>query len=479
MTTTNLSLFDSSPTDQVGITLNPDQQNAHDQLLSWLAGDIKAPFGVLKGFAGTGKSTTLGKIISAVKDRRMSVMVAAPTHKAVKVLRRNATAGVQYKTTHSALALKQQVNQSTGKITYEPDKFADKEPPIAGIKVLIHDESSMLSDELFNHLVPWIKKGLKVIFTGDPKQAPIIHNEKLNGQPFVKTAIPFRNAEAWNALILELNQPMRQADGNPILEFGTQLRSNLLEPNHHPQQNLLPNGSGIQLIEHASVAEHEIMERFFSSQQFQDDPDHFKVVCWRNVTVEHYNEIARSIIFKDVPNLSAIMLKEKLIMEKPYVVTTRQVVSTNEEVEVVECVLGTKTINYVDSWGGDYSETIQVYSVRVKYYTDDTELFARFIIVHESSEGKYLALYNKAKQWAIEAPGTIKGKMWKQYYSIEAAVAWVNYNYAISSHCSQGSTFDSALVLQWDFQVSKHIEERNMLLYVACTRARNTLFIET
>ena len=430
------------------------------------------------GFAGTGKSTTLGKIIGAIKAKKMSVMVAAPTHKAIKVLRKNGTAGVQYKTTHSALALKQQINHNTGKITYEPDKFTDKMPPIASIQVLIHDETSMLSDELFNQLVPWIKKGLKVIFTGDPKQAPIIHNERLNGAPFVKTSIPFRNAEAWNALVLELKQPMRQVNGNPILEFGTQLRNNLLAVNPQPEQNILANGMGIQLIEHGSTAEYEVMEDHFSSQQFEDDPDHFKVVCWRNVTVKHYNEIARSIIFKNVPNLSAIMLKEKLIMEKPYVVTTRQLVSTNEEVEVIECVLGNKIINYADAWGGDFSETIQVYNVKVKYYTDDTELFAIFQIVHESAEGKYLALYNKVRQWAIEAPGSIKGKMWQQYYKVEGAVAWVNYNYAITSHSAQGSSFDAALVLQWDFQVSKHIEERNMLLYVACTRARNTLFIE-
>lgn len=149
--------------------LTAEQQIVHDQLLNWLIDKTNKKPAVFKGFAGVGKSFTLTYFVQSVRKIYSTIYnigMTAPTHKAVKVLRKNAILSVDYRTLHSMLALREQINEYTGEITYEPEKFSAVPPPITDINLLIVDETSMLTDQLFNYLVPWIKKGLKVIFTG-------------------------------------------------------------------------------------------------------------------------------------------------------------------------------------------------------------------------------------------------------------------------------------------------------------------------
>lgn len=352
-------------------------------------------------------------------------------------MKRNAIKGVEYRTIHSMLALKQETDFATGKISFKPDKLTKDDPPIAHVKVLIVDETSMLNDELFTYLVPWIKQGLKVIFTGDGFQIPQVHNEKRDGKPFVKPCIPFRNAVEWKALSLELSQPMRQANGNPILEFATHLRQHPAAVKHTPNQHLTDEGLGIKLIQHDSPEEHALLEEYFGSPKFKEDADHFKVIAWRNATVASYNQLARSIIYKDIPNLPALMIGEKIIMEKPYVVTNRQIVSVNEELEITECTQHVRDFSYRNAYGQNFSKSILCYYVTAKYFTDDQELTARFYVPHESAKADYNKMLEDIKGFALEAPFNLKGNMWRHFYEMESKLAWVDYNYAITAHCSR------------------------------------------
>jgi exodeoxyribonuclease-5 len=65
----------------------------------------------------------------------------------------------------------------------------------------------------------------------------------------------------------------------------------------------------------------------------------------------------------------------------------------------------------------------------------------------------------------------------------------IYYGYALTAHKSQGSTYDSVIVDEADFQkisnrwnykyniLESRIKEKNQLRYVAYTRAKNNLFI--
>ena len=85
------------------ITLTPGQQQALDQLLAAVA---RRENTALHGPAGTGKTTLTGVLIQRLLEQGQSVVVAAPTHKAVGVLRSNVPTGVNCCTVASLLGLK-------------------------------------------------------------------------------------------------------------------------------------------------------------------------------------------------------------------------------------------------------------------------------------------------------------------------------------------------------------------------------------
>ena len=455
------------------IVLSPTQQEAHDLLLNYLTGNTQYPAAVFSGYAGTGKSTTIGVLVNSIRQTigRKVIAVSAPTHKAVKVLKRDALPEVEYRTIHSLLGLKEQINHVTGQITYAPDTFLKEDPPIADVQILIIDEVSMLGKDLFEYLVPWMKQGLKVVFTGDQAQIPPVKE---------KDSIPFLHGKEWGMLCVGLTEIMRQKMGNPILEFATHIRNNPTTTTLTPQQSVNEVGEGIVLVDHGSMEERQLLQEYFDCPEFKSNPDYMKVIAWQNKTVDKYNEMIRRIIYKDLTHLPDIVVGEKLLMDKPYILTGRSIVATNEEVEVLDVVTAYRTYQYFDSHAVPVTQKVTVYSTTVKYFTLNSEKVATFDILHESSKTEFNNFIQKLKQEAMDAPGPMKGSMWRQYYGVMDKLAWVKYNYAITAHKSQGSSYDHCLVLKWDIEVNKrNIIERNRILYVACTRARHTLFIES
>lgn len=464
-----------SPVDSA-VTLTSSQQEVHDTLLSYLTGETAAPAAIFKGYAGVGKSTTLGVLINSFRQKHphKNIGVSAPTHKAVKVLKRDAIPGVEYRTVHSWLSLKEQHNEKTGSIFYAPDNSVKGEdPPVAELDILIIDETSMLSKDLFNYLVPWMKDGLKVIFTGDGAQIPPVNE---------LDSIPFLHGKDWGMLEVELTEILRQKAGNPILEFATEIRSDYKKGDFIPTQQINDRQEGIFLITPGSTEENDLLEELFCSEEFTNDADHMKVIAWTNATVDRYNQRIRKLIYK-TDNPDKIMLREKLVLDKPYSSPSgkgmvRTMLSTNDEVIVTKINRNTKMVTYTDVYGGKEEYDIRIYETIVNCYTEKGLKTMTLPIVEESDDLRFVDLLGKMKDAALNAPGPLRGRMWQQYFKTIEQFAWVKYNYAITGHKSQGSSYTQCMVLKWDIDQNRRIEERNRILYVACTRARNRLFIQ-
>ena len=67
------------------LTLTPAQALAYDQLLPFLQGNHDARLAVLEGYAGTGKTFLVARLLRDLSG--VKIAVAAPTNKAVRVLR--------------------------------------------------------------------------------------------------------------------------------------------------------------------------------------------------------------------------------------------------------------------------------------------------------------------------------------------------------------------------------------------------------
>jgi len=291
-----------------------------------------------------------------------------------------------------------------------------------------------------------------------------------------KDSIPFLHASAWGAVITELTQAMRQKDSNPILEFATAIRNDYKSGSFTPVNHQLSTGEGIALIDHASEEEHRLLTEYFGSEAFAADPDYMKVVAWRNATVDTYNGIIRRIIYKDA-HLCDIMNDERLVMDAPFSMNGKAILNNNEEIVVLSSRTGTKGVQWLDNTGPRLA-SFKVYYAIVQWEAEGRTKTATLPIIHEESKTDLSNTLSSLRDIALKADAAFRGKAWKQFFEVQDAFAWVKYNYAITGHSSQGSTYDNCLVLKWDIDYNKNIEERNRILYTACTRAKHTLFIE-
>lgn len=120
---------------------------------------MKSKVMVLTGGPGTGKTTTTKGIISAWKEAKLDIILAAPTGRAAKRL--SEATGMEASTIHRLLGYK-------GK-TFEHDD----NNPIEG-DALIVDESSMIDIELMRSLLRAIPDNMRIILVGDVDQLPSV-----------------------------------------------------------------------------------------------------------------------------------------------------------------------------------------------------------------------------------------------------------------------------------------------------------------
>src|SRR3954447_22542563 len=130
------------------IDLNYDQTSAMAEILvAFRNGETRH---VLTGNAGTGKTTLVQALVAELRNRKVSVCVTAPTHKAVSVLARKlheaGLSNVDTMTIHALLGLKVSLNEENTILKRGGPSQAKY------YRVVIIDEASMVSSDLFDYI---------------------------------------------------------------------------------------------------------------------------------------------------------------------------------------------------------------------------------------------------------------------------------------------------------------------------------------
>lgn len=450
-------------------TLNECQTEAIKQMQSFVESQDK--MFLLQGYAGTGKTYLVSKFIewylSVFKSHR--VAMTAPTNKAVRVLYRSADyrhASLSYKTCHKLLGLKEQIDDD-GKQIFVVDNSVV--PDIDLYKFLVVDEASMLSDELFELLLfNAHSKGIKILFVGDNNQIPPIG--KNSSLPFDPDTQNDYNIETFT-----LDTIVRQATGNPIIELATTVRERVTKHTAVLERTnkQTPNGSTLFLNtveKEDKKALIEILKVWFTSRNFEVDSNFCKIVAWRNKTVDGYNAYIRKLLFGEcVPK---ICIGEKLLANSPIMEDEEMKLTTNEEFEVTAYTVEQLPIN-----NGDY--ILNYYKANVKSERGSSEINETIKILHEDSQALFEQILNYLSYNAkLQKRGSNQAReLWKQFYEFKNTFADVKYNYAISSHKSQGSTYENCIVIESDLDANRKVVERNRIKYTAFTRPKNNLVI--
>lgn len=120
---------------------------------------------IITGGPGTGKTTIIKCIIKVFENRKMSVVLAAPTGRAAK--RITETTGYEAKTIHRLLEMGYMPGDNS------PVFAKDECNPIEADAIII-DEASMVDIILMNSLLKAITIGTKLIMVGDVDQLPSV-----------------------------------------------------------------------------------------------------------------------------------------------------------------------------------------------------------------------------------------------------------------------------------------------------------------
>ena len=174
------SFIAAVPDSQARLTLTSDQDEAVEGILARIQNEDACL--VLCGYAGTGKTVTTAALVTRLVDKNLRVVVATPTHKAraqvERALRERGADGFEVVTVHRLLGLKQVRDKQTGKESFAPELGKKNmltqtrrwdQVPVSKIDVVIVDETSMLSSELYDLLRRELC-GRPVVFVGDDRQ---------------------------------------------------------------------------------------------------------------------------------------------------------------------------------------------------------------------------------------------------------------------------------------------------------------------
>ena len=178
---------------------------------------------LLKGFAGTGKTTSISALVKVLDSMKISTILLAPTGRASKVL--SQYSGKQASTIHKKIYRQQSGSDFNGRFSLDRNLNRNT--------VFVVDEASMISNvsmelsvfgsgHLLSDLVEYVLSGdnCKLIISGDTAQLPPVG---LNISP----ALEIEELEYFNLEVIscELTEVVRQSENSGILVNATNLRN--------------------------------------------------------------------------------------------------------------------------------------------------------------------------------------------------------------------------------------------------------------
>ena len=186
--------------------LTADQQEAEALIEAWYF-HLNTQIFVLCGYAGTGKTPLVdhvGRALGLVAGE--SAGFVAPTGKAASVLIK---AGVPATTVHSLIYTREEdieVDENGEVISEQFLRFVRRESIDSKIKLIVLDETSMVSDDVLRDLLSF---GVKCLCCGDPAQLPPVGGSNT----------------LLRSPVITLREIVRQERDNPIVRLAERIRA--------------------------------------------------------------------------------------------------------------------------------------------------------------------------------------------------------------------------------------------------------------
>lgn len=462
-----------------------DQKKAISGIIDFIA----APFNPtsyivgLTGAGGTGKTFITNYIIQHCKYSNSVIKCTSSTHKACRVFS-NAIGGKNVDTIQGTFGLRLDLKLEDFNPS-NPQFNPMAKPKLDNVKLLLVDEASMLPAKLVTYICNKCKElEIKVIFIGDSYQlAPV--NEK-------KSIAFDRCSEVYN-----LKQLVRQDTQNPIVDLLELLRYDIEHKTYRFLEyistrigttNYNDKNEGFTICNNSAFK--DIIDLSFNNEEYTNNIDMYRIIAYTNGQVSGWNNYIRNSIIKDCDK--NVITKNDLIMSYKTIVNEfNEIVISNSEEYIIKDI-----VNFVDS-------TFEFKGFLIKFQAIHGGIVTKplFVIDHRDKYTilKYHKTLNNLKDAALNSHGGTRVTRWRQYYEFRKKYLIcsniingtgqliherdLDYGFAITSHKSQGSTYETVFVdvndMVYNKQGKPYTDQDDLLrrLYVACSRAKKELIL--
>lgn len=439
--------------------------NGQRQLFMMLDNFILEPSNclLLKGFAGTGKTTVISALVNILSHFNYKAVLLAPTGRAAKVM---SLYSKKSAFTIHKIIYTQTAEPGSTELTFKRQKNYSKNT------IFIVDEGSMLTDEadfgkngLLTDLMSFVFSDPtnKLLLVGDTAQLP----------PVGKTESPALNKTYLSATFqksvaeIELKEVVRQESESGILANATKLRNLLQERSF---KVLFKTGGYSDIFRMTS----EKLEDGLRYAYEKHGAENTIIICRSNKNAVQYNQfIRRNIHFTE----SEIDAGDYIMIVKNnyhYLPSDAKAgfLANGDFAEVL------KIIRYEDMYGLRFADL----RLRLTDYPDQDPFEAKVILDTLHNHGpsltseEYNKLYQQVKQdyGDVTSPQELKRQMKKDPY---LNALQIKFAYALTCHKSQGGQWKAVFVDQGYLTEELMNKEYIRWLYTAVTRATDQLFL--
>lgn len=421
---------------------------------------------LLKGYAGTGKTTTISALVNSLWKIGRKPVLLAPTGRAAKVISLYAKQKAftihkkiyhPKKTSNGGVEFVRQVNKHTNTIFFVDEASM---VPDAPSNSKLFDNGSLLDD-----LIDYVYSGVncKMILIGDTAQLPPVKLEISPALDEDKLSYNYNK----NVTLIELDEVMRQHKNSGILSNATHLR------NFIRNDSFLDFKFGLQFSDVIRLEDSYDIQDAIVTAYDNYGVEETAIVVRSNKRANQYNQQIRTKI-RDLE--SEISVGDHIMAVKNnyfWLKDSSEIsfIANGDTFEVLE-IFSTKElygfrfaevkIKLIDYPSHPPIETVLLLDTLMSEspslsYDDSNRLYNEVLLDYSEIKSKYKKL--------------LEVKNNKYFNAIQ-----VKYSYAITCHKSQGGQWDTVFIEQPYLPDGQSVEYLRWL-YTAVTRAKEKLYL--
>ena len=441
-----------------------DQYTAITKIVEFLFNSTNNQIFLLKGYAGTGKSSLIGSLVKTMTQFNQKSVLLAPTGRAAKVF--SNYAGQPAYTIHKKIYRLDKFGEEGGNFSLDHNKHQHT--------LFIVDEASMINNSnefsmfgtgnLLDDLIQYVYsgEGNRLILIGDTAQLPPVQQD-------YSPALDESTLESFffQVVSFTLTEIVRQDLNSGILHNATMLRDSLSSGFTFDFPKLRVNSKGdVRLIAGSDLIEE------ISSVYSRDGIENTIIISRSNKRVNAYNMGIRN----------TVLYREEELSAGDLLMITKNNYYWADKIENIDFLANGEFVEVLRVRGTETMHGFRFCNVLLRHNDYDVEFEAKIILDSLHTEAPGLSrqqnddLFNAVMEDYSHIPQR-RERYKKVKEDIYFNALQVKYGYAVTAHKAQGGEWQNVF-LDIGFINESHMGDNfYRWLYTSITRSTNMLYL--